>query len=102
MKKISPLLLMFLCGIAQAAPFVDGNPKAGKKLFDQYKCNTCHIARMGGDGSAIFTRPDRKVTSPEKMIAQIKMCSGNVGANLTEQEEQHLAAWLNQKYYKFK
>lgn len=102
MKKTIPLLFLFLCGITQAAPFVDGNPKTGKKLFDQYKCNTCHIARMGGDGSAIFTRLDRKVTSPEKMIAQIKVCSGNVGAKLTEQEEQHLAAWLNQQYYKFK
>ena len=102
MKKITPLFLLLLCSMVQAVPFADGDAKLGKKLFDQYKCDTCHIARMGGDGSAIFTRPNHKVTSPEKMIAQIKMCSGNVGANLTAQEEQHLAAWLNQQYYKFK
>ena len=101
MKKIIPLLL-FLTGVTQAAPFADGDAKIGKKLFDQYKCHTCHIARMGGDGSEIFTRSNHKVTSPELMIKQIKMCSGNVGANLTAPEEQHLAAWLNQQYYKFK
>lgn len=100
--KILIAVFSLLCSTAQAVPFADGDAKMGKKLFDQYKCNSCHIGKMGGDGSAIFTRPDHKVTSPEKMIAQIKACSGNVGAKLTPQEEQDLAAWLNQKYYKFK
>ena len=101
MKKI--LAVILLCSsAAQAAPFVDGNAQTGKKLFDKYQCNSCHIAKMGGDGSGIFTRPEHKVTSPQKMIAQIKMCSGNVGANLSAQEEQHLAAYLNQTYYKFR
>lgn len=96
-------LFVLLCGTAQAAPpFTAGDAKAGHKLFDKYQCNSCHMAKMGGDGSSIFTRPDHKVTSPEKMISQIKMCSGNVGANLSAQEEQHLAAYLNQTYYKFK
>ena len=101
MNIFFPLFLL-LCSTAQAIPFAEGDVKAGKKLFDQYKCNSCHIGKMGGDGSAIFTRPNHKVTSPEKMIAQIKVCSGNVGANLSPQEEQNLAAYLNQKYYKFK
>ncbi|MDO8413552.1 MAG: cytochrome c [Gallionellaceae bacterium] len=100
--KIVLSVFLLLCGIAQAVPFTDGDAKAGKKLFEHYKCNSCHIGKMGGDGSAIFTRANHKVTSPEKMIAQIKMCSGNVGANLSAQEEQNLAAYLNQKYYKFK
>lgn len=95
-------LFLLLCGTAQAAPFAEGDAKVGKKLFDQYKCNSCHMARMGGDGSAIFTRPDRMVTSPEKMIPRIKVCSGAVGANLSAQEEQNLAAYLNQRYYQFK
>ena len=100
--KILIAAFLLLCNTAQAAPFADGDAKAGKKLFDQYKCDRCHIGKMGGDGSAIFTRPDHKVTTPNKMIAQIKVCSGNVGANLSPQEEQHLAAYLNEKYYKFK
>ena len=102
MKKFIPLFILLLSDIAQAAPFAEGNAEIGKKLFDQYKCNSCHMAKMGGDGSAIFTRPNHKVTNPKLMITQIKACSGNVGANLSAQEEQHLAAWLNQQYYKFK
>ena len=53
---------------------------------------------MGGDGNAIFTRPNRKVHSPALLIEQIRVCSGNVGANLTAQEEQNLGAYLNQFY----
>ena len=101
MIKIITLILL-LCGMAQAAPFAEGDAKTGKKLFDQFQCNRCHMGKMGGDGSAIFTRAERSVTHPEKLIPQIKVCSGMVGANLTPQQEQHLAAYLNQQYYKFK
>lgn len=91
-----------LSSTAQATSFSDGDAQAGEKLFDQYKCNGCHIDKMGGDGSAIFTRPDRTVTSPEELIKQMTLCSGIIGKTLTIQEQQHLGAYLNQRYYKLK
>lgn len=104
MKKILALLLLLLCATAsvQAAPFADGDPAVGKKIFEQNKCNRCHVSMVGGDGSGIFTRPDRKVTSPQKLIQQIRVCTGNVGISLTPQDEQNLGAYLNQNYYNFK
>ncbi len=102
MKRIATLTLLLAAGSALAAPFPDGNPKTGKKLFDQYKCNSCHKDKMGGDGSAIFTRRDHRVTSPQGMLEQMTMCSGALGKSLTPQEQQHLGAYLNQRYYKFK
>jgi len=103
MKRILAIFLL-LCGAAQtqAAPFPNGDPKVGKKLFGKYKCNSCHIGKMGGDGSAIFTRPNHKVTSPQLMSEQIRTCSGAIGTTLSAQEEEHLSAYLNQRYYKFK
>ncbi len=56
MNKILAILLLAY-GTAQAAPFADGDAQAGKQLFDQTKCNSCHIGKMGGDGSAFS--PDR-------------------------------------------
>ncbi|MDO8293238.1 MAG: cytochrome c [Gallionella sp.] len=91
-----------LSSTAQATSFSDGDAQAGEKLFGQYKCNSCHIDKMGGDGSAIFTRPDRTVTSPEELIKQMTLCSGIIGKTLTIQEQQHLGAYLNQRYYKLK
>lgn len=102
MKIFTALALSLAAGSALAAPFPGGDAQAGKKLFDQYKCSGCHIDKMGGDGSAIFTRPDRKVTSPQEMIGQLKKCSGSIGKTLSVQEQQNLGAYLNQHYYKFK
>jgi cytochrome c2 len=101
MKKLIPLFLL-LCGTAQAIPFADGNAQAGKKLFDDYKCNSCHIGKMGGDGSAIFTRPNRIVNNPSELIDRMHACSGAVGKTLSKQDDQNLGAYLNQTYYKFK
>lgn len=96
------LIFVLFAAAAQAAPFADGDAEAGKKLFNRHQCNRCHISMMGGDGSAIFTRPNRAVTSPEKMVPRMKICSGVAGANLSLQDEQHLAAYLNRQHYQFK
>ncbi|GAB1234889.1 c-type cytochrome [Ferrigenium sp. UT5] len=102
MKNYFFMLFLATGTIANAAPFTDGNSENGKRLFAQYECSSCHEGKMGGDGSAIFTRPDHKVRSAADLIPQIKFCSGMVGAHLTPQEEQDLAAHLNQTYYHFK
>jgi len=101
MKKFFAIFLL-LCGTAQAEPFADGQPEAGKKLFDKYQCNSCHNGKMGGDGNAIFTRPNRKVQDPQQLAAQILVCAHNVRANFSTQEKLDLAAYLNKNFYKFK
>jgi cytochrome c553 len=102
MKSIVALFLICASLVAHADPFADGNVAAGKKLFDQNNCNRCHMNIMGGDGNAIFTRPDRKVNSPEQLVAQMHVCSGNVGITLSNQDEQNLGAYLNRNFYHFK
>jgi cytochrome c553 len=99
MKKL--LVLLLLSNVAHAAPFETGNFEAGKKLFEQTRCNRCHIEMKGGDGSEIFTRPDHKVRSPSQLIKQLYICGGNAGVNLSPQDEQNLGAYLNKLYYKF-
>src|SRR5512147_1307572 len=101
-KLLATLTLLTMAAAASAAPFANGDPATGKKLFDKYKCNSCHIDMVGGDGSGVFTRPNRKVTQPAELSAQMTRCSGMLGTQITPQEEEHLAAYLNQKYYKFK
>ena len=102
MKRIAVLILSLSAGVASAAPFPDGNAQTGKKLFEENKCNSCHIGKVGGDGSAIFTRPNRIVHNPQQMVDRMHVCSGAVGMTLTPQKEQDLGAYLNQTYYKFK
>ncbi len=99
------LLILFfaLIGTAtlgQAEPFAAGDPKIGKTLASKH-CVACHISMFGGDGSAIYTRPDRKIKSAQKLLTQVRACNTNVGANWFPEEEIHVAAYLNQAYYKF-
>ncbi len=106
MKLITTLsftitLLMGVVATASANPFPKGNAQNGQKIFDKYDCNRCHNQIMGGDGNKIFTRFDRKRNTPEGLIEQIGMCSGNVNAHFNAQETQDLAAYLN-IFYKFK
>ena len=100
-KLTTASILFLVASAASANPFPDGNPKAGQKLFEKYDCNRCHNSIMGGDGNKIFTRFDRKRNSPEGLVEQINMCSGNVNAHFTPQETQNIAAYLN-IFYKFK
>ena len=104
LTAISILPALIMLGITTAAsanPFPDGNAQSGQKIFDKYDCNQCHNSIMHGDGYKIFTRFDRKRNTPEGLIEQIGMCSGNVNAHFTAKETQDLAAYLN-IYYKFK
>lgn len=124
MKKLIATLLLLGCSVGvQASQFADsdvcppivssapqaslvadfsaGDAQAGEKLFEEYKCSSCHIDKVGGDGSAIFTRPDRMATRPEELVRLMTQCSGRIGKTLTVQEQQHLGAYLNRRYYRF-
>lgn len=100
MKRLAALMFLSFSFAACAHPFPQGDAKAGEKLFAQLRCNSCHINMFGGDGSAIFTRPNSKVHNPAQLIAQIGRCGGNVDKDFSPQEEQNIAAYLN-RYYHF-
>lgn len=105
MKKFFAIFLL-LCGTAQADPFANGHPEAGKKAFDKYKCNSCHDGMMGGNGNAIFARPGSKVKDPQQLSSVVVVCVRNIRANfssqVTEQEKLDISTYLNKNFYKFK
>ncbi len=102
MKAFIPLLsaFAFAAGV-HAAPPAKGDAKAGKILHDK-SCVSCHVSMFGGDGSAIYTRTDHKVRTPEQLAARIAGCNANTGTGWFPEDEAHVAAYLNQQYYKFK
>ena len=90
---------MFTAGIAQADPFTAGDPSIGKTLVDK-NCIECHVAKYGGDGSAIYLRENRKVNTAQGLLAQIRNCNTMLGLKWFEDEELHVASYLNKTYYK--
>lgn len=78
-----------------------GDAKIGKTLHDK-SCIACHASKFGGDGSKMYTRADRKVSSQQQLSSRVKACNNNVGSGWFPEEEAHVAAYLNATFYHLK
>ncbi|MBS4096091.1 MAG: cytochrome c [Sulfuricella sp.] len=96
-----PIFLLLAGPVQSADLFAKGDAKAGKALHDK-SCISCHKSMLGGDGSAMYSRMERKIKTPQKLQAQISGCNSNAGAGWFPEDELHVGAYLNQQYYKFK
>ena len=61
----------------------------------QEHCLGCH-------GSEVYTRSDRKVTSPEGLQKQVQRCELGLGLQWFDEDVDKVAAYLNQHFYHFK
>ena len=83
------------------APFRAGDTKAGKLLVDR-DCVDCHAQRFAGDPDEMYRRTDRRVKTPAQLLAQVQGCNVNLGKGYFPEEEEHIAAYLNLEFYRFK
>jgi mono/diheme cytochrome c family protein len=89
---------LLLAALPLAASAADA--KAGQALVDQ-QCTACHVQQVGGDGSGIYTRRDSIIHSMADLRERIGMCSSQIKGPLTPAQEDDIAAYLNQRFYKF-
>lgn len=101
MKLLFIIILVFCAFSAGAEPFGAGDPAIGKILVKK-SCTSCHVSMYGGDGSDIYTRPNRMVNNPAQLLSRIQFCNTNIGAAWLPEEEIHAAAFLNKAYYHFR
>ena len=73
----------------------------GQKLVAEHRCETCHHNKTLGEAKAVYLRKDRKVTSMEKLRAQVARCNSELNLKLFPEDEEHIVAYLNATYYKF-
>ena len=76
--------------------------ESGRKLVTESKCEACHASKVGGDGSDIYSRKDRRVTSRSKLLPQVAYCNSQLNLGLFPEDEAAIAAYLNSRHYKFK
>lgn len=86
--------------MASAEPFAEGDFNIGKSMVEK-QCIACHAERFGGNGSAIYTREYRIVKTSRGLLAQIRNCNTMLDLKWFEDEELHVANYLNKTYYKF-
>ena len=89
--------------LAAALPaFAAGDPVEGKRLVEEHKCETCHHNKTYGDAKTVYLRKDRHVTSLQKLRTQVSFCNTELNLKLFPDDEDHIVAYLNETYYKFK
>lgn len=89
--------------VALLAPLPAGaTPQAaeGQKLVQQHKCEACHESKVYGPPGSIYTRKDRKVTTWSKLKSQVQACNTMLNIGLFPDDEEHIATYLNEAYYK--
>ena len=60
----------------------------------QFNCTSCH-------GAEVYTRTDRKVTSPEALERQVRRCESALSLKWFDDDIVAMANYLNTHYYKF-
>jgi hypothetical protein len=96
-RSLVAIALFTAGGTALAA----GDPVEGKRLVAETKCEACHHNKTLGDATAVYLRKDRKVTSLQKLAAQVSVCNSELSLKLFPDDEEHIVAYLNDTYYKF-
>lgn len=84
-----------------AEPWGKADPKAGKALHDK-ACIACHVRLYGGDGSKMYTRDGRILSTQLDLLQRVATCNAQTRAGWFPEEEAEVAAYLNQQYYHFK
>lgn len=100
MKKLV-LLFCVLAPAAFAGPFGQGDAAKGKPLEAKH-CVGCHVRMFGGDGTGIYTRKDRKIKDGTALMQRVAACNAQTNAGLFQEDEEHIAAYLNATHYRFK
>lgn len=76
-------------------------PDSGKALHEKH-CTACHVKLFGGDGNKVYTRSPRLISNPTALKQRVAACSAQTGAKLFPEDEEKIAAYLAQQFYKFK
>ncbi len=101
---MAPRVLLALLGAAwlliASAPLHAADLRHGKNLHNKH-CIACHKSMFGGDGSKMYTRPDRRVNTLSELEAQVRRCDANLGLRWFEDDVDDVVHYLNQTYYHF-
>lgn len=102
MRKQFAIVLTALAPFAAAAeePWGKVDLDAAKPLHEK-ACVACHVRMYGGDGSKMYTRDGRMLSTRLELLQRVGACNAQVNAGWFPEDEANVAAWLNKHYYHF-
>ncbi|MEZ5661231.1 MAG: hypothetical protein R3E83_22805 [Burkholderiaceae bacterium] len=88
-------------GAQTPAIFADADLTLGAELIAQHECTSCHVRRVGGDGSAIYN-PAGRINTAGFLRGMVEYCNTQLGLSLFPDEVTAIGAVLNRDHYHFK
>lgn len=100
--RLRPIIFALLVSLPALAesPWGDADPRHGAALHAK-SCVDCHARLLGGDGGEMYTRDPRLVNNAQELLRRVVTCSTQVRAGWFPEDEAAVAAWLNDRYYRF-
>lgn len=68
---------------------------------NQKDCAACDELRIDGGGDRVHIRGDRRQRAHAPLLAQTNYCSAELGTGYFPEEDEHIAAYLNKRRYRF-
>lgn len=99
--KSIPLLIVLLLVLAPVSVAIAADTKADGAALHKKSCIGCHIDMSGGDGTSMYTRKDRRVTSFSSLETMVRRCDANVGLKWFDDQIFAVRDYLNTNYYKY-
>jgi cytochrome c553 len=72
----------------------------GKTLY-QASCIECHSRMTGGDGTVLYQRDDKIVSSLIELHDRVAHCANAAATNWSEADIQAVTDYLNENFYHF-
>lgn len=72
----------------------------GEQLLVQHKCTSCHVGKVGGDGSAMY-KPQGRINSLGALRGMVEACDQALNVGLFPEEVNSISAVLNRDHYHF-
>ncbi len=99
--NLKQLLIMFLLTITPISITLADDTKADGATLHKKSCIGCHINMAGGDGTSMYTRKDRRVSSFSALEPMVRRCDANIGLELIDDQIFAIRDFLNTNYYKY-
>lgn len=96
MKKVIQQIIITLSAILVPCTAI----ATGSELHAA-SCIECHSRMTGGDGSVLYKRIDRMVTSKDALSARVQHCTQGTNTNWSQDQIKLVTEYLNTSYYKF-
>lgn len=94
-RRLPRLALVTLCLLALVLPTLASAEDTDIDELYQFNCTSCH-------GAEVYTRTDRKVTSPDALERQVRRCETALSLKWFDDDIVAMANYLDTHYYKFK